>query len=78
MSFLCIDYHDIEVDLGGVFLRNHWTYVSDCPRFVNEPSPFTAVPQQSAWTPVNRDVPDRWLATLFEFALWPKQRIDIR
>jgi len=44
MSFLRIDYHDIEVDLGGVFLINHWTSVLDCPRFVNEPSPFIAVP----------------------------------
>jgi hypothetical protein len=44
MSFLCIDYHDIEVDLGGVFLFYHWTSVLDCPRFVNEPSPFIAVP----------------------------------
>jgi len=57
MSFLCIDYHDIEVDLGGVFLFSHWMSVLDCPRSVNEPSPFIAVPQQSAWTSVESGCP---------------------
>jgi hypothetical protein len=57
MSFLRIDYHGIEVDLGGVFQSNHWTSVFDCPRFVNEPSPFIAVPQQSAWTAVESVCP---------------------
>jgi hypothetical protein len=58
MSFyLRIDYHGIEFDLGGVFLCNHWTYVSDCPRFVNEQSPFIDVPQQSAWTAVESGCP---------------------
>ena len=77
MSFLCIDYRDIEVDLGGVFLFNHWTFVLDCPRFVNEPSPFIAVLHNLHGLPLDWDVPDRWLATLPEFALRPKQRIDI-
>ena len=77
MSFLCIDYRDIEVDLGGVFLLNHWTSVLGCPRFVNEPSPFVAVPHNLHGLPLDWDVPDRWLATLSEFALRPKQRIDI-
>jgi len=72
-----VDY-DIEVNPGGVFLFCHWTFLRNCPRSVNEPSPFIAVPQRSAWTLVNRDVPDRWLATPFEFALDSKQRIDIR
>jgi hypothetical protein len=78
MSFLCIDYHDIEVDLGGVFLFSHWTSVLDCPRFVNEPSPFMLCLHNLHGLLLNQDVPDRWLATLFGFALWPKQRIDIR
>jgi len=58
MSFyLRIDYHGIEVDLVGVFLFSHWTFLWNCPRSVNEPPPFIAVPQQSAWTAVESGCP---------------------
>jgi hypothetical protein len=69
---------DIEVNFGGVFLFHHWTFLWNCPHFVNEPPPFIAVPHNLHGLSFDRDVPDRWLATLFEFALRPKQRIDIR
>ena len=55
---------DIEVNFGGVFPLNHWTSFMDCPPFVNEPPPFIAVPHNLHGLPLNRDVPDRWLATL--------------
>jgi len=35
---------DIEDIFGGVFLFRHWTSFFDCPRSVNEPPPFIAVP----------------------------------
>ncbi len=73
-----INDHDIEVNFGGVFLFSHWTLLWDCPRSVNEPSPFIAVPHNLHGLPLDWDVPDRWLATLFVFALRPRQRIDIR
>lgn len=73
-----IDEHDIEVNFGGVFLFSRWTFLWNGPRFVNEPSPFIAVPHNLHGLLLSRDVPDRWLATLCGFALRPKQRIDIR
>ena len=73
-----IDEHDIEVNFGGVFLCSHWTFLWNCPRSVNEPPPFIAVPHNLHGLPFDWDVPDRWLATLSGFALRPKQRIDIR
>ena len=73
-----INDHDIEVNFGGVFLLSHWTFFWNCPRSVNEPPPFIAVPHNLHGLPLDWDVPDRWLATLFGFALRPKQRIDIR
>lgn len=77
-AFMYIDEHDIEVNSGGVFLFSHWMSLLDGPRFVNEPSPFIAVPHNLHGLLLSRDVPDRWLATLCGFALRPKQRIDIR
>ena len=55
--------YDIEDVYGGVFLFHHWTSFMDCPRFVHEPPPYIAVPQNLHGLPMNRDVPDRWLAT---------------
>jgi len=72
-----INDHDIEVNFGGVFLLTTGRSFWNCPRSVNEPPPFIAVPHNLHGLPLDRDVPDRWLATLFEFALRPIQRIDI-
>jgi len=55
--------YDIEEINDGVFLFSHWTFFMDCPRSVNEPPPFIAMPQNLHGLPLDRNVPDRWLAT---------------
>jgi hypothetical protein len=77
-AFMYIDEHDIEVNFCGVFLFNHWMFLLNCPRSVNEPPLFIALPHNLHGLPLNQDVPDRWLATLFAFARNPEQRIDVR